>query len=289
MTSTWMLLAGFCFAAMAMLVKLGGAHFEAIELGLYRSLASFVFISAFVVARRERVWSAHMGMHLWRSLAGTISVIAYFYAIAKLPLATATTLNYTSPLFLAVATTIVLGEKFSRWLLVAIVLGFAGVAMLLQPTFATGKEGAAMVGLFSGLLASWAYLGVRTLSRSGEPEWRILFWFGLFGTVGCAAWQAAFSTFHPVRWDNAWLLLGIGVLGTLGQLAMTRAYRTGNTLVVGSLSYSTIVFSTLFMVAIWAEKLTAAGWAGMVVIVASGLIALRVERRKPVKEAVLES
>jgi drug/metabolite transporter (DMT)-like permease len=111
----------------------------------------------------------------------------------------------------------------------------------------------------------------------------------LFGTVGCAAWQAAFSTFHPVRWDNVWLLLGIGVLGTLGQLTMTRAYRTGNTLVVGSLSYSTIVFSTLFMVAIWAEKLTLASWAGMVVIVASGLIALRVEKRKPLKEAGLES
>ena len=289
MTSSWMLLAGFFFAAMAMLVKLGGAHFDAIELGFYRSLASFLFIGAFVLVRRERVWNPHMGMHLWRGLAGTVSVIAYFYAIANLPLATATTLNYTSPLFLAVATTIVLGEKFSRWLLVAIVLGFSGVALLLQPTFAAGKEGAAMVGLFSGMLASWAYLGVRTLSRSGEPEWRILFWFGFFGTVGCAAWQAAFSTFHPLRWDNAWILAGIGVLGTLGQLAMTRAYRVGNTLVVGSLSYSTILFSTLFMVVIWAEKLSLAAWAGMVVIVASGLIALRVEKKEQVEEAGFES
>lgn len=288
MTSAWMLVAGFFFAAMALFVKLGGAHFEAIELGFYRSLAAFLFIAGFVVAKRERVWNPHMGTHLLRSLAGTFGIIAYFYGIANLPLATATTLNYTSPLFLAVATTIVLGERFSRWLIVAIVLGFAGVAMLLQPTFAAGREGAAMVGLFSGLLASWAYLGVRTLSRLGEPEWRILFWFGLFGTVGCAAWQAAFSTFHPVRWDNVWILAGIGVLGTLAQLAMTRAYRTGNTLVVGSLSYSTIVFSTLFMVTIWDDRLSPLGWAGIVVIVASGLLALRVEGRKPVKEALHE-
>jgi drug/metabolite transporter (DMT)-like permease len=289
MTSSWMLVAGFFFAAMAMFVKLGGAHFESTELGFYRSLGAFLFISGFVLAKRERVWNPHMGTHLLRSTAGTFGIVTYFYGISNLPLATATTLNYTSPLFLAVATTVVLGEKFSRWLLVAILLGFAGVVMLLQPTFAAGKEGAAMVGLFSGLLGSWAYLGVRTLSRYGEPEWRILFWFGFFGTIGCAAWQLAFSTFHPVRWDNVWILAGIGVLGTAAQLAMTRAYRTGNTLVVGSLSYSTIVFSTLFMVTFWDDRLAFAGWAGIVVIVASGLIALRVEKKEHVEEAGFES
>jgi drug/metabolite transporter (DMT)-like permease len=289
MTSSWMLVAGFLFAAMALMVKLGGAHFEAIELGFYRSLAAFLFIAGFVLAKRERVWNPHMRTHFLRSLAGTYGIISYFYAIANLPLATATTLNYTSPLFLAVATTVVMGEKFSRWLILAIVLGFAGMAMLLQPTFETGQAGAALVGLSSGLVASWAYLGVRALSRKGEPEWRILFWFGLFGTVGCAAWQAAFSTFHPIRWENAWILAGIGVLGTLAQLAMTRAYRTGNTLVVGSLSYSTIVFSTLFMVTVFGDRLPFLGWAGIVVIVASGLVALRVERKDQVEEAGFES
>ena len=284
-----MLVAGFFFAAMALFVKLGGAHFEAIELGFYRSLAAFLFIAGYVLVRRRRVWNPHMGTHLLRSLAGTFGIITYFYGIANLPLATATTLNYTSPLFLAVATTVVLREKFSAWLIVAIALGFSGVAMLLQPTFAAGKEGAAMVGLFSGLLASWAYLGVRTLSQQGEPEWRILFWFGFFGTVGCAAWQASFSTFHPVGWDNIGILAGIGVLGTAAQLAMTRAYRTANTLVVGSLSYSTIVFSTLFMVAFWDDRLTILGWSGIVVIVASGILALWAGRKSPVKEAQVES
>ena len=289
MTSSWMLVAGFLFAAMALLVKLGGPHFEAVELGFYRSLGAFLFIAGFVFAKRERVWNPHMRTHFLRSMAGTYGIISYFYAIANLPLATATTLNYTSPLFLAVATTIVLGEKFSRWLVVAIVLGFAGVAMLLQPTFEAGQAGAALLGLSSGLVASWAYLGVRALSRKGEPEWRILFWFGLFGTVGCAAWQAAFSTFHPINWENAWILAGIGVFGTLAQLTMTRAYRTGNTLVVGSLSYSTIVFSTLFMVTIFGDRLPFLGWAGIVVIVASGLVALRVERKDQVEEAGIES
>jgi drug/metabolite transporter (DMT)-like permease len=288
MTSSWMLVAGLCFAAMAMLVKLGGGHFGAAELAFYRSFGALLFVSAFVIARRERVWNAHLPVHMLRSAAGTLGIGTYFYCIANLPLATATTLNYTSPLFLAIATMLVLGEKFSRWLVVAILLGFAGVAMLLQPTFAAGKEGAAMVGLFSGLLGSWAYLGVRKLSRLGEPEWRILFWFALFGSVGCAAWTLAFSTFHPIRWDNAGILVGIGVLGTLAQLTMTRAYRTGNTLVVGSLSYSTIVFSTLFMITVWDERLAWLGWAGMAVVIASGLLALRVEKKEQVEEAGFE-
>ena len=122
-----------------------------------------------------------------------------------------------------------------------------------------------------------------------DPEGRIRFRFGLVGPVGCAAWQLAFSTFHPVRWDNAWILVGIGVLGTLAQLAMNRAYKTGNTLVVGSLSYSTIVFSSLFMVTFFGDRIPVLGWAGIVVIVASGLIALRVEKKDQVEEAGFES
>ena len=114
MTSSWMLVAGFFFAAMALCVKLGGAHFEAIELGFYRSLAAFLFIAGYVVARRERVWNPYMRTHLLRSLAGTCGIITYFYGISNLPLATATTLNYTSPLFLAVATTGIFHSRQAR-------------------------------------------------------------------------------------------------------------------------------------------------------------------------------
>lgn len=278
MTSSWMLVAGFFFAGMGVLVKLGSAHFDAVELAFYRSLGSLLFVTTFIVARRGTVRSPYLATHLIRSTAGALGLTAYFYAITQIPLATATTLNYTSPLFLAVATAVVLGERFSAGLLAAVLLGFAGVGMLLQPTFAAGKEGAAMVGLFSGLLGSWAYLSVRTLGRHGEPEWRILFWFAFLSTLLCLTWQAAFSTFHPVRADNVGILAGVAVMGTAGQLCMTRAYRTGNTLAVGALSYSTIVFATVFTVLIWNETLSLLAWAGMVVIVGSGILAMRVER-----------
>jgi S-adenosylmethionine uptake transporter len=289
MTSSWMLVAGFLFAAMGVFVKLGAEFFGAAELAFYRSL---VTLAAAYVALRSTggtVRSDNLGMHLVRGIVGAVSLVGYFYAITRLPLATAQTLNYTSPLFLAIATTVVLGERFSGWLIVAIALGFGGVALLLQPNFEEGKEGAALVGLFSGVLAAWAYLSVRTLGRLGEPDWRVLFWFGTVATITCAFWQLTTSTFHAITLGNGWILAGIGACGTLAQLTMTRAYRTGNTLVVGAFSYSTIVFASVFTYVLWNERIEPLEWAGMAIIVASGMLAMRVEKKEQVEEAGFES
>ena len=288
MTSSWMLVAGFLFAAAAMFVKIGSADFGAAELGFYRSVFTMVVAVAVIVATGGTVWSKFLGTHLLRGFLGAVSLIGYFYAITQLPLATAVTLNYTSPLFLAVTTTVIMGERFSPWLTFAIALGFGGVAMLLQPNFEEGKAGAAMVGLFSGVLAAWAYLSVRSLGRLGEPDWRTVFWFGAVATVICAAWQLGTGSFSPLAAGNAWILLGLGFSGLGAQLAMTRAYRTGNTLVVGTFSYSTIVFGTIATVVLWNDTLTPLEWAGMAVIAASGIIAMRMEKKEQIEEAGFE-
>jgi drug/metabolite transporter (DMT)-like permease len=285
-----MLVAGFLFAAMGIFVKMGSEHFSAAELAFYRSFFTLVAVLLVVrVARKGSLKSPHMVNHVMRGVVGAVSLLGYFYAITRLPLATAQTLNYTSPLFLAIGTTVVMGERFSAWLLVAIGLGFGGVAMLLQPNFEEGKEGAAVIGLLSGVFAAWAYLSVRTLGRLGEPDWRVVFWFGVTASVICAGWQLATSTFHALRWDNAWILLAMGACGTVAQLAMTRAYRTGNTLVVGAFSYSTIVFATVATIVLWNDRLTASEWGGMAVIVASGIVAMRMEKKEQVEEAGFES
>ena len=284
-----MIVAGLLFATMGVFVKIGSEQFGAAELAFYRSLITFLAVIGIVSINKGTVRTQHLGAHVIRGVFGAVSLIGYFYAIANLPLATAQTLNYTSPLFLAIATVVVLGERFSGWLIVAIVLGFLGVALLLQPTFQEGKEGPALIGLFSGVLASWAYLSVRTLGRLGEPDWRVVFWFGLIASVISGGWQLATSQFHAVRWDNVWILLGMGIAATAAQLAMTRAYRTGNTLVVGSLSYSTLVFGAVATFLVWNQRLAPLEWAGMAVIVASGIIAMRLEKKEQVEEAGFES
>jgi len=289
MTSAWMIVAGLLFAAMGVFVKLGAEQFDAAELAFYRAVISLGLVIALVSINKGSLRSAYMGAHVVRGVVGAISLMGYFYAITKLPLATALTLNYTSPLFLALATVVVLGERFSLWLMVAIGLGFVGVTLLLQPTFEGGKEAAALIGLFSGVFSAWAYLSVRTLGRLGEPDWRVVFWFAVVASILCAAWQLATSSFHPVRWSNLWIIAGIGIAGTLAQLAMTRAYRTGNTLVVGSLSYSTLVFGAIFTFLVWGERLAPFEWLGMAVIIASGIAAMRVENKEQIEEAGFES
>jgi drug/metabolite transporter (DMT)-like permease len=284
-----MLVAGFFFAMMGVFVKYGAGQFDAAEMAFYRSFVGLAFITAIVVARKGSVRTQYLGGHAIRSVVGSVSLIGYFYAMANLPLATAQTLNYTSPLFLAIATVVVLGEKFSTWLVAAIAIGFVGVAMLLQPTMQSGKDAAAMIGLFSGVFSAWAYLSVRTLGRVGEPDYRVVFWFTVIGSILCAGWQLTTSTFHAVRWDNLWIVIGIGFCGTVAQLAMTRAYRTGNTLVVGALSYSTLVFGSIATFLLWDERMAPMGYAGMAVIIASGIMAMRVEKKEEIEEAGFES
>ena len=280
MTSSWMLVAGFFFAGAGIFVKLGSQDFGPAELAFYRSAFTLLATIGVVYSQRGTVLTPHFGMHVVRGVMGAISLIGYFYAITQLPLATAITLNYTSPLFLAVTTTLVLRERFSPWLIVAVIVGFGGVTMLLQPNFEEGKDGPALVGLLSGVVAAWAYLSIRTMGRLGEPDWRIVFWFSVLSVIICGVAQLAAGGFNTVTSGNWWVLAGLGACGFFAQMAMTRAYRTGNALVAGALSYSTIVFGTVATIFLWDERLAWLEWLGMAVIIAAGIMAMRAERRR---------
>jgi drug/metabolite transporter (DMT)-like permease len=108
----------------------------------------------------------------------------------------------------------------------------------------------------------------------GEPDTRTVFYFTLTATLASGAWML-FDTVHAITPKGFAILLGLGSTGTLAQLAMTRAYRTGKTLVVGSLAYSTIIFASLFGMLLWNEVLPLSSWLGMALIIASGVLSLR--------------
>lgn len=277
MKSTWMLVAGFMFALMGVLVKLAAERFSAPELVFYRSLVGLLSIYA-VIAFSSRQLLAPLATrhgldHLKRGLSGFVALVMYFYAISHVPLATAITLNYTSPLFLAVITAWWLKERHGRGLSAAVVIGFVGVVMLLQPGWGGQDMFARLVGLISGVLAAVAYLNVRTLGRDGEPEWRVVFYFTLIATVGGGIWMAGAGFVPPQALDIP-LLLAMGTAGTLGQLAMTRAYRLGDTLAVGALAYSTVGFAALYGVLLFGDCLPLMAWGGMMLIVVAGLISV---------------
>jgi drug/metabolite transporter (DMT)-like permease len=273
MKSSWMLVAGLLFGCMGVFVKLGSAHFSYVELVLYRSLFGLLLVYGIMLQQRIGIATQHWRTHLWRSISGSIALALFFYCITVLPLATAVTLNYTAPLFLTILTMLVFKDKFHLPLSIAIGLGFCGVVLLLRPTLQQNQLLPGLLGLISGFLAGVAYLNVRQLAMVGEPDTRTVFYFSLLATLGSGVW-ILFGTLHTITPQGLLILLGMGGSATLAQLAMTRAYRTGRTLVVGSLAYSTIVFASLFGMLLWNETLTPSSWLGMAFIIASGMLSL---------------
>lgn len=275
MTSSWMLVAGALFATMGAFAKLLAGQFSGAELAMYRSLFGFVAIGAFILWKRHTPKTQFAAGHFWRGVTGTISLVAYFYAMTVLPLATAITLNYTSPIFLTLLSAVMLKERFNGRLLLAIGLGMVGAALVLQPTFASDTFWVGIIGLASGFFAACAYVNVKKLGDAGEPEWRVVFYFSVVGTVGGALTQCVLGEFHPVRFNNLAPLLGVGLVATCAQLAMTKAYHSGNTLLVGAFAYSTVVFSAIVGAIFFDEALSSTAWLGMAIVIVSGLLAKR--------------
>lgn len=272
--AVWMLAAGFLFASMGVFVRLGSAHFSSGELVFYRAFFGLLFIILMLSRQRVPLATPHWRGHLWRGLAGTVAMMLFFYCITTLPLATAITLNYTSSLFLTGLTLIIYKDKLHLPLVASLVLGFVGVILLLHPTLEREQFLGGLLGLLSGFLAGIALMNVRQLGRLGEPATRIVFYFNVIATLFCGAWMLQ-GEIHAPAWNTLPLLLAIGTSGTLAQLAMTRAYRLGQTQVVSTLSYSTIVFASLFGLVLWKETLTPSGWVGIALIVGSGVLSLR--------------
>lgn len=278
MKSSWMLVAAALFALMSVLVKHASGTFSPAELVFYRSAFGLVAIWGVIAIGHRQLLaplvSVHLKAHFWRGLSGFAALVLFFYALARLPLATAVTLNYTAPLFLAALSAWWLLERHGRGLVGAVVLGFVGIVLLLRPQVQQQAWLPAMAGLASGMLAAVAYVNVKQLGKLGEPEWRVVFYFTLLSTAGGAAWMALAGFHRPQAGDWPWLV-GIGVTATVAQLALTRAYHRGRTLAVGSLAYTTVGFSALYGVLLFDERLPLLAWIGMAVVAVAGVWALR--------------
>jgi drug/metabolite transporter (DMT)-like permease len=282
--SLWMLVASFCFACMGVCVKFAALRFSAAEIVFYRSFISLFLIVGVLRAQGVPMRTAHWRLQLFRGGSGFFSLLMYFYAIAMLPLATAVTLNYTSPLFLVVFLAAFGATHLPRQAVVVLLAGFLGVALLLRPTLAAEQWLGGLIGVGSGITAGLAYFNVRALGQLGEPEARTVFYFSLLSSVGAALWMVFFE-FHPVDFVGALLLLGVGAFATIAQLAMTRSYKRGNAMVSASLAYSAVIFASVFGVYFWQERLGTDAFFAIALIVGSGLLATRAARQQPVNPA----
>lgn len=285
-----MILSSLLFAGMGVCIKLASAHFNSSELIFYRGLIGMAMMAAYARWTVTSLRTAYPAMHAWRSAVGVVSLSAWFYAIANLPLATAVTLNYMSSIWIAafllggtlMGAILLPGKPRSAGLpgqaplVLAILASFAGVVMLLRPAIGQNQSFAGLIGLMSGIFAAFAYMQVMAISRLGEPETRTVFYFSAGTTVagGLGMLVAGVSAWD---WSHAVWLPPIGFLASLAQLCMTKAFSMskshGGTLMVANLQYCGIVFAALFGVMVFGDNIPPGGWAGMALIIASAIAA----------------
>ncbi|SFR85853.1 S-adenosylmethionine uptake transporter [Mitsuaria sp. PDC51] len=285
-----MVLATLLFATMGVCVKLASAYYGAGEIVMYRGLVGTLFLFAMTRVKGLSLKTTVPAMHFWRSLSGVIALSLWFFAISKLPLATAMTLNYMSSVWMAlflIGGAVLMGAaKVDPRLIITVLLGFLGVGLVLQPAMEDQQVWHGLAGLASGMLSAMAYLQVTSLGRAGEPEYRIVFYFSMGGVVaGALTTIASHGGWHGHTWTGAALLLAVGVLATAAQLLMTRAYGTGKPLVNASLQYLGIVFSALYGVLLFGDRLGLASWIGILLIVGAGLGATLLRARNTPKDA----
>jgi len=300
MQALWMVLGALLFATMGLCVKYASAWFTSAELVFYRGVIGIVFLWLLARSSGVSLGTRYPGMHAWRSLIGVVSLGAWFYAIAHLPLATAITLNYMSSVWIAA---FLVGGALLAWvpvpgrdgkiakpplqgtLILTVLAGFAGVVLMLKPSVGGEQGFAGLMGLLSGLTAAFAYMQVVALSRAGEPEARTVFYFAV-GSAVAGGLVAAVEGFTPLsEWTfaHAIWLLPVGLLAAGGQLCMTRAYATAKsesgTLLVANLQYSGIVFAAFYGVVLFGDRIDVLGWTGMALIIGSGIAATFLRQR----------
>lgn len=272
MVALWMLLACVFFAAMVAVIKVLSIKLAVIEILFYRGIINLIFISIVMKLKGVSFKTQVPGMHIVRSGFGVLAMYCGFYAVAHLPLGTANTLTYTHPIFQTIITAITSTKSLDRLLIFAVLCGFGGCIFLLDPQFSGDSMQASLVGILSGLFTALAYARVGRLVRHGEPELLIIFYFALVTTVLSVVIILLSTGFTQLSSADGLWILALGLLGSFGQMALTRAYGRANPIVVGTLSYSQIVFSLILGYVFFAENISSSMIFGIVLIISSGLI-----------------
>ena len=273
----WMLAAVASFSLMDAGMKLLSAHYPPLQVTLLRGAASLPFVLVWVLASAgvRSIVPVRWGLHLLRGVLGMVMIGCFVYALKRMPLSTAYTLYFVAPLLVAALSVPLLGEKVGprRW--TAIGIGLLGVVVVLRP----GVDGLVSLPGLMVLLAATAYaiaaVTVSLLTRTDTPQSMVV-WFLAIMAVG--AGLAAIPGWVPLRWEHAALILGMGLAGAFGQIALTSAFMRGDASMIAPLEYTGLVWVIAWDWLLWQTLPDAATWTGAAIIVASGLYLLRRER-----------
>ena len=276
-TVAWMLLATGSFTLMAYIIKIQSGNFGILDILFYRSIASVAWVLVLYSLLRFPLRTRVFPVHVRRSLCGMVAMGTWYYTLGVLPMGVSVTLNYMSPLFLALILFFA-GAKEERpggRDLTYILLGFLGVACILDPLGADLSRRdalAVLCGVAAAFVAALAFKDVKILKRAGENEWQMVFYFSLT-SAGMAYPLTSVARLDFSGPPSGYMaLLLAGVLGALGQFAVSKAFGAGNQMVAASMQYLSVIFSLLLSWYALGETVSGSQLLGIAIIVASALL-----------------
>lgn len=268
----------FCFTLMFMFSKLLSTNHSVFEISFYRNVIAIVpfLVMIFAFGRRDiLVIRAKPGLIAIRAVLGVIGLFVTFAAFKLMPMADTTALLFSSSLFIPLLGVIFLRESVGPFRWSAIVVGFAGVLIMANPTGEVFTLGI-FVALGAALVHAILQIILRYLGQYETPE-TISFYFFAIGIVVAALpmpWVATVPSLADIP-----LLLGVGFSGTGAQWLLSIAYRHARAAIVTVFNYSQIIWSTLFGWMIWDDWPLLDVMLGAVIVIASNILIIWRESR----------
>ena len=268
----YMCISALGFALMAACVKMVGTDVSTFQKLFFRNIVTAAIIlfnvrkiGVSVVPKSKKSFKFIM----YRSLVGLTGAVCFFYAISNLPLADSTMLNKLSPFFVMVFACVFLKEKFYKAQLLPLILVVVGALLVIKPTFNVGIY-PALIGFSSAIFAVGAYTLIRYLRTMEEPN-TIVFWFAVVSFVLMFP-PMMISGFVTPNTRQLVFLIGSGVFASMGQVAISYAYRYAPASEISIYQYLTIIFSALIGLVVLGEVPDAASLLGGAFIIGAALI-----------------
>jgi drug/metabolite transporter (DMT)-like permease len=260
------------FVLAGLAVKVAAADMSNAMIVFFRNVVAAVILLPWVWRDlRGRVSEGRFGMHILRTLASLAAMYCYFGAIARIPLADAVLLQFTSPIFVPLLALLMLRVPLEGRAITAAIVGFVGVTFVLDPQGAVLTIGA-LLGLGSGFFSAVAVIAICFLSGR-ESATRIVFFYSLFSSIFAAipliwAWETPDVMILP-------LLIAVGLASTIAQLLFTAAVSAGNPNRVVIVSYTGVIWAGLAGYAFWNETIGWRFWIGAGIVVLACVAASR--------------
>jgi drug/metabolite transporter (DMT)-like permease len=274
----YMVASALCFSVMGALVKAAGARLPTMEIVLARSIVVLALTLWMLRRRGIAPWGNERKLLFVRGVVGSTALVCTYFAVIHLPLAEATVIQYTNPVFTALLAVPVVGESLHAVEALLILTSLVGVLIVARPPFLTGGTAieldpfAVAVAVAGAVFSAGAYVMVRRLRRE-EPS-VVLFYFSSVSVL--VSLPAVIPVFVPPMGIEWLILLGVGISTHLGQLFLTLGLRTERAGRATSVGVLQIVFATLWGVAFFAEVPDVWVLGGACLIVASSLAIARV-------------